>query len=413
MVKLVHKRDGVFITVVIKGVMALLCVIALSTSLYAFADVSDVRFGGNMSKSRVVIDVSKGVMPKVFMLADPYRVVIDLPNAKWSAKQKHKPAGLISSFRHGLFQPKVYRIVLDLKRPAVIAKTFTLPPKGKYGNRVVIDLTSTSRVNFIAAVDKSRKARVKNRPRVKYAQPNLKSPKSRNRGSKRVITIDAGHGGIDPGTLGRYGKNEDDLTLLMSREIKRQLEETRRYKVILTRSSDVYIEHRRRYEIGRKFGSDLFISIHVDSVSNPKTRGGSVYTLSERSSDKEAARLAARENKSDLIAGVDLDKTDNDVSGILIELAQRETMNYSARFAEVLVGSMRKNVRMLKTGHRYASLMVLKAPDMPSVLIETGFQTNRQDAKVLNSRSGRSKIARGIVQGVDNYFNSVINVASR
>ncbi len=408
------KIDRVFMTTVTKGLMALLSVLALSASVYAVADVSDVRFGGNMSKSRVVIDMSKGVAPKVFMLADPYRVVIDLPSAKWSAKQKHKPTGLISSFRHGLFQPKVYRIVLDLKRPAVIAKTFTLPPtKGKYGNRVVIDLTSTSRANFIAAVDKSRKARVKNMPRVKYAQPNLKSPKTRNRGSKRIITIDPGHGGIDPGTLGRYGKNEDDLTLLMSSEIKRQLEATRRYKVVLTRSSDVYVKHRRRYEIGRKFGSDLFISIHVDSVDNPKTRGGSVYTLSERSSDKEAARLAARENKSDLIAGVDLDKTDNDVSGILIELAQRETMNYSARFAEVLVGSMRNNVRMLKTGHRYASLMVLKAPDMPSVLIETGFQTNRQDAKVLNSRSGRSKIARGIVQGVDNYFNSVINVASR
>ena len=385
--------------------MMRLLLIALLLSFFAlpaygqtFTQINDVRFGGDAQKTRIVIDLSGEKKPTVFLLGSPERLVIDFPASSYKENGRVKPQGLVKNFRHGLFDQNTYRIVIDLSKSAVIGSEFALAPSGKFGHRYVVDLVPASQKTFAAAVTQSRKVIASKR-----AERPRSSPVRRTSG-KKLIVVDPGHGGMDPGTLGVLGVNEEHIVLAISKEIKRALEATGRYTVHLTRDRDIYLPHRRRFEIARDKGADLFISVHSDSIANTKVRGGSVYTLNEAASDREAARLAARENKSDALAGVDLSEADDDVSGILIDLAQRQTMNTSASFAEILVSELRQEVRMLKRGHRFASLLVLKSPDVPSVLLETGFLTNKDDARMLNSKDGQRRIARGVLDAVDRFF---------
>lgn len=367
--------------------------------------VADIRFGENGEATRFVLDVSAPVKPNIFLLANPSRVVIDMPEVQWQVGRSIEPKGIIAGFRHGLFSSGTYRIVLDLKKPAVVSKAFPLPARAGYSDRYVIDLKSTGSAAFTKAVKVSRAARMKVlKPTVSVAPPKI----VRRTDNKRIIVIDAGHGGVDPGTLGRFGANEKILTLKISREIKRELEKTGRYKVYLTRNKDIYVPHRSRFALAKRVGADLFVSVHVDAIKNSKVRGGTVYTLNERASDKEAARLARKENKSDVLAGVDLAYTNDEVSSILIDLAQRETMNASAQFAEILLPEMRKQVRMHKKGHRFANLLVLKSPDVPSILLETGYQTNKADARMLNSRKGQRSISKALRIAADKYFETLV-----
>lgn len=380
-------------------------ILFVETSLAQEAQISGLRFGENGKTTRFVLDLSEGVSPRVFLLGNPSRVVIDLPEVKWHVHSNPKALGVVAGYRHGLFSSDTYRIVLDLEKDAIIEKSFSLPARNGYSDRYVIDLVRANAVTFAEAVKTSRTARVNSET---SPTPVASTPPVRNQGDKRIVVVDAGHGGVDPGTLGRFGSNEKILTLSISREIKRELEATGRYKVFLTRDKDIYIPHRQRFGLARNVGADLFISVHVDAISNASVRGGTVYTLNETASDKEAARLAAKENKSDILAGVDLAETNSEVSSILIDLAQRETMNSSAEYAEILVPAMRREVRMHKKAHRFANLLVLKSPDVPSILLETGYQTNRSDAAMLNSTDGQRRISRAIRVATDQYFETLM-----
>ncbi|MCW8863187.1 MAG: N-acetylmuramoyl-L-alanine amidase, partial [Rhodospirillales bacterium] len=225
--------------------------------------------------------------------------------------------------------------------------------------------------------------------------------------ARRVIVIDPGHGGVDPGAIGVSGIYEKNITLSVAREIKKSLESTGRYKVVLTRDRDIFIRLRDRFEIARKAGADLFLSIHADTIRDRNIRGASVYTLSEKASDKEAAALAEQENKADLIAGVDLSHEDPVLANILIDLTQRETMNQSSHLAEMLVDEMGKSVRLLRNAHRFAGFAVLKAPDVPSVLIELGFLSNRHDERLLRDSRHRVRVAGAIGRSIDQFFTRV------
>lgn len=391
----------------VRLVLIKLCALTVLSSSVSAGDVTGVRFGQNGSTTRFVIDLTEATEPAIFMLADPYRVVIDLPNADWRAKSAVKPSGLVDGYRHGLFSEGQYRIVLDLKSPGVVSNAFTLPAARGYGPRYVVDLKPSSRDEFLAAVASSKRSR----PTVAVkSTPEVSSARRRNDG-KKIIVLDPGHGGPDPGNLGVIGVHEKVITLAIARAVRDELNRTGRYEVHLTRDRDIFYKVRERFRIARRLNADLFISIHADSIKNSKVSGGSVYNLSETASDKEAERLAARENKSDLIAGLDLEATDDTVTSILIDLAQRETLNYSAQFAEILVAEMRKDVPVLKRTHRFANLGVLKAPDVPSVLLEAGYLTNRGNARFLNSAEGQKKIARAVRRAIDRYFGEVITAA--
>ncbi|MGE0094438.1 MAG: N-acetylmuramoyl-L-alanine amidase [Alphaproteobacteria bacterium] len=238
--------------------------------------------------------------------------------------------------------------------------------------------------------------------------PSAPTAKGKKRDDRKVIVIDAGHGGVDPGAVSVTGAYEKDITLPMALALKKALEQDGRYKAVLTRSTDVFLRLRERVEVARAAGADLFISLHADSVGSPigaqTLRGASVYTLSEQASDKEAEALAAKENKADIIAGVDLGGKSIDVSNILIDLAQRESMNEAARFAALLVDDLKDVVPVLDRSHRFAGFAVLKAPDIPSVLIEMGYLSNRADEQRLRSDAQRAKLAAAMRHAVDSFF---------
>lgn len=365
--------------------------------------VTSVRIGAHPDSTRFVLDLSENIEVNVFTLADPYRVIIDMPALDWKAPdggqgEAGETQGLVERYRFGLFQQGNARLVVDLRKPATVRQAFVLPPQAGHGYRFVLDLEATDRASFMKTVQVP--------PAAPTATPRaaMQSAPQKRVDSRRTVAIDAGHGGVDPGTISGDGTYEKQVTLSVALELKRQLERTGRYNVIVTRQSDIFIPLGERVEIGRRGKADLFISLHADAIANKDIRGGTVYTLSETASDKEAAALASKENKADIIAGVDLGKQSPEVTDILIDLMQRETMNYSIEFATLLIPSMEHSMQMRANSHRFAGFRVLKAPDVPSVLVEMGYLSNAQDTRYLNSEKGRREIAAAVAGAVDDYF---------
>lgn len=249
--------------------------------------------------------------------------------------------------------------------------------------------------------------RVTPRYKVTQAVPparRARLPAVRGDPGRPLVVIDAGHGGVDSGAIGPDGLREKDVTLTIARAIRDELLAGGRVRVALTRDDDRFLVLRERYGVARRLKADLFISVHCDAAGQERATGASVYTLSEVASDKEAARLAARENKADLVAGTNLGEAGADVSSILIDLAQRETMNASAAFARLLGREAKPLIPVKANFHRMASLLVLKAPDTPSVLFETGYLSNPADAGFLASEEGRERIARSVRRAVEVHF---------
>jgi len=416
--------------------------------------VTDIRVGTQGKTTRIVFEFTEKMDFRVFALADPYRVVIDMPEVGWRLPPRPLPAasGVYDKLRYGLYKPGNSRVVLDLLGPARISKAAMMAPNGAYGYRMVLEMVRSSRADFLAArkagalsvtadalgaqdqvaaaakTKKPVRTPVVQRPRAAVARvarpkkPALRKsrfplaprkPALRPSRQRYTVVVDPGHGGVDPGTVGRSGSYEKHITLSMARAIREALESMGTYRVSLTRDRDIFIPLRERIQIAREADADLFISIHADSIKNRKIKGPSVYTLSERASDKEAAALAEKENKADLIAGIDLSRNSQEVTNILIDLAQRDSMNQSARFASLLVGELRKRTKVLRNTHRFAGFAVLKAPDVPSVLLELGFLSNREDERALRSSSYRKRLAVGVAKAVDVYFQRVEQAARR
>ena len=365
--------------------------------------VTDVRIGQHGDTTRFVLDLTASAEYQIFTLADPDRIVIDMPQFLWTGPTTGSDSknGLISGYRYGVFQAGQSRLVLDLDHPAVVRRAFLIPPQGDLGYRFVLDIQSTDNATFAASV-KAPMITSDHKPEFASAtEPPKAAPKVDTR---PTIAVDAGHGGVDPGTIGVNGIYEKDVTLAMAKELKRELLATGRYHVFLTRDADVSVGLRERVARARAAYADLFISLHADSLKDHKMRGATVYTLRENASDKEAEELAAKENKADIIIGMDLTAESSDVTNILIDLAQRETMNFSTRFANDLIPQFRGKVTLTPNSHRYAGFRVLKAPDVPSVLIELGYLSNRQDERFISSNAGRHTISAAIVKAVDGYF---------
>lgn len=435
-----------------------------SRLLAADAVVTDVQTQGSDEDARFALDMDRRVSFRLFTLTDPYRVVLDLPEIGWRLPARPLPGeqGIFQRLRYGLFRAGNSRVVLDFNAPVHVTDAFiTARPGG--GFRIVVETEKTSRERFLAGlslpprqVAELRATPTARKPSQSTGQrrlqavadrtaalvaPNsgtsstvrLKNPASavpatveppaltpsrylpmppRRPGSipqhrRPFIVIDPGHGGVDPGARSVRGVYEKHIVLALSRELRRQLLATKRYRADLTRDRDVFIRLRDRVAIARDRKADLFISLHADSIRNNKVSGPSVYTLSEKASDKEAEELADRENKADLIAGIDLTHESADVTNILIDLAQRESMNQSARFAAILVRALSERTTVLPRPHRFAGFAVLKAPDLASVLVETGFLSNGEDERRLTNKAYRRRLAAAIVAAIDRYFGSV------
>lgn len=357
----------------------------------------DIRFGDRSETTRVVLDLSGPTRYRVFALSQPHRIVVDMqPMTARVAASRRAGGGLVLGYRFARFSASVSRLVLDVAVPARVERSFLLPPDAGLGYRLVIDLGRAG-----APAPGQPAAAVATKPPTPLPQARPRPPRL------RTVAVDAGHGGADPGAIGTNGVYEKDLTLPYARALKRSLEAVPGYRVVLTRDRDVYLPLRRRIAIAREAGADLFVSLHVDSVKNPATRGASAYTLSETASDKEAAALAAKENRADIIAGVDLNRQNDEVTSILIDLTQRETKNRSARYANLVLAEFRKSFRVLKRSHRFAGFAVLKAPDVPSVLVELGYLSNRDDVRYLSSAAGRRTLVAALVRATRAYFDQI------
>ncbi len=385
--------------------LTILCLFAAAAPALAKPSVTAARIGVHADKTRFVMELSESPAYRVFTLPDPYRVVIDLPEIDWRLGGDRKPAsaGLIGDLRFGLFSPGTSRVVLDVKAPIKVRAVRVLPPSGGSGNhRLLVDLVEVGRAAFLKD---ERRPIVSKRPLPKPRTPGAGTAQGgKVSGDRRVVVIDAGHGGVDPGATGVSGIQEKVLVLQYARELKRQLEATGRYRVVLTRTRDIFLPLRSRIEIAQRAEGDLFISLHANSHSRSSIRGASVYTLSERASDAEAAALATKENEVDVLAGLNLGVQSQDVSMILLDLAQRETMNLSKNFANTMVSEMGKATRLLKNTHRFAGFVVLKSPTVPSVLVEIGYMSNRKEEAQLRSKGHRVKVVSSIRHAIDRYF---------
>lgn len=391
--------------------LALVLVLSVGArSAHAAMEVLGLRFGDHGDTVRVVIDLSRPSSGhQIFTLSDPHRIVIDLPDVtRWHGPITGDGLSPVKAFRSGRFDRDTVRIVLDAKAALTPVAVFSLLPDHGKPARLVVDLKRADGKPIERTVPPPAIARApaKSAPAAQGRSAPRSDTEPSGDGGPKLIVLDAGHGGVDPGAIAIDGQYEKNVALAMARLVRDGLQATGRYDVVMTRDSDIYLPLRERVAIARREGADLFISLHADSINRRGVRGASIYTLSESASDAEAAKLAARENRADIIAGVDLGGQQDEVADILLDLAMRDTKNQSKRLANMLVNSFADDgINLLRKPHRYAGFAVLKAPDVPSVLVEMGYLSNRHEAKLLRRRDHQRRLAGAIIGGVDAYFS--------
>jgi N-acetylmuramoyl-L-alanine amidase len=374
-----------------------------------FPVASDARLAGDAKQTRFILDLDKTVPFRAFPLADPYRVVVDIPQVNFQLPEGSGTAGrgLIKAFRYGLVMPGGSRIVFDLTGPAKIAKSYVLDAANGQPPRLVLELEEVDRTGFVQSL--AAESRPDLKPAITDVAAIAETPAPPEPAavadSRPVVVIDPGHGGIDNGTQSG-AENEKNLVLGFGLALRDRIEKGGKYRVVMTRTDDTFIPLADRVKIARNQSAALFVSIHADALPRREgdAQGATIYTLSDRASDAEAERLAEAENKADAIGGVNLTEEPTDVADILIDLAQRETRTFSSRFARLLLGEMKNTARMHKNPLKSAGFKVLKAPDVPSVLIELGYVSNKGDLEHLVSENWRSRTVGSMAQAIDAFF---------
>ena len=378
--------------------IGLACLMASAAPAVA-VDVKGIRTWPAPDHTRVVLDIDRPVEYALFVLRDPDRVVIDLRDARLLKRVPRARSGdrLLARIRAAQRKRSErrgrdgvtndLRVVLDVKQ-RVRPKSFLLKPNSTYGHRLVID---------VHPVDG------KAQPTVAHKQSVDDAP---NGNRKVVVAVDAGHGGEDPGAITRSGIREKNVVLAISRALKRHIDRTPGIGAVLIRDGDYYVGLRRRTEIARQHGADLFVSIHADSFRDARVRGASVYVLSRRGASSEAARwLAQQENAADFVGGVSIDDKDDLLASVLVDLQQTATLSASAEVGGQVLRSLGRVGRRHKRRIEQAGFLVLKSPDIPSILVETGFLTNPSDAKRLSNPNHQEEVARAILEGILRYFD--------
>jgi N-acetylmuramoyl-L-alanine amidase len=378
----------------------------------SFPIASEARLAGDAKQTRFVLDLTRPIQFRAFTLADPYRVIVDIPQVSFQLKAGAGTAGrgLVKTFRYGLVMPGGSRIVFDLTGPAKIANSYVLEAANGQPPRLVLELEQVDRTTFVQSLG------AENRPELKPAisdttaaiapaEPGAAAKPAASADARPVVVIDPGHGGLDNGTQAG-GTNEKELVLGFGLALRDRIEKSGKYRVVMTRTDDTFIPLADRVKVARNQSAALFVSIHADALPRREgdTQGATIYTLSDRASDAEAERLAEAENKADAIGGVNLTEEPSEVADILIELAQRETRTFSNRFARLLMGEMKTTVRMHKHPLKSAGFKVLKAPDVPSVLVELGYVSNKGDLEHLVSENWRNRTAGAMAQAIDAFL---------
>jgi len=365
------------------GRLTLIALVLLASSgVQAATTVENVRLWSEDGRTRVVLDLSGPVQHSIFTLRGPDRLVVDLKDGRLADSLRNLPSGgAIRSIRTGSRANGQLRVVLDLNQ-AVRSRSFTAGPNDKYGERLVIDLQQEG-----------------NTRAVKRASDE------HGRGRDIVVAVDAGHGGRDPGAVGRGKTREKDIALIVSKNLANRINAEPGMKAVLIRDRDVYVDHRARMEIARRANADLFVSIHADAVDDRRARGASVYALSLKgASDEAAKRLAERENASSLVGGVSLSDKDPVLASVLLDLSQNAALSASLDVGSDVIDQLARIGRVHRGTVQQAGFLVLKSPDVPSILVETAYISNPDEERLLRSRTHQDKLAKAILAGVRNYF---------
>jgi N-acetylmuramoyl-L-alanine amidase len=384
------------------GVMRILVILLaglLSSVAYADYLVKGVRMWPSPDNTRLVFDVNGPVEHSLFTLEAPERIVIDI-----KASHLARPIqgldfskGVISNIRTAMQANGDLRVVLDLKK-RVLPKSFTLQPNAEYGNRLVVDLSDPGSAPVVQAPP------AQSTPAPSAAVRNLSD--AVEDGRDVIVAIDAGHGGEDPGASGPRGTHEKDVVLAIALKLSELIKREKGMRPVLTRNGDYFIPLGRRVEIAREHKADLFISIHADAFKNRHARGSSVFTLSQRGASSAYARmLAERENESDLIGGVSLDDKDQVLASVLLDLSQTATMEASSDVANQVLSQLRAVNPLHKSHVEQAGFRVLKAPDLPSILVETAFISNPSEERKLRDSTHQMHVATALLQGIRHYFH--------
>ena len=380
---------------------------ALAVDAVAATQVRSVRLWRAPDNTRLVFDLSGPVQHSVFTLTAPDRLVIDINGATLGGPLNVATANTpITAMRSAQRTPSDLRVVIDLKK-AVTPKSFTLAPNAQYGNRLVVDLFDNPADAALPTAPPPTVATVPAVP-VTPAEPAIKLPPAPAGKRDIIVVIDAGHGGEDPGASGSRGQHEKDVVLAIARELQRQVNGLKGFRAELTRTGDYFIPLRGRTEIARKKGADLFVSIHADAAPSAAAFGASVFALSERGATSETARwLADSENRSDLIGGagnVSLDDKDRMLAGVLLDLSMTASLTSSLNVGQKVLNNIGRVTPLHKQRVEQAGFMVLKSPDIPSILVETGFISNSNEASKLATASHQQALARSISSGVRQFF---------
>lgn len=362
--------------------------LTLGISVAQASVIQSMRFWQSPESTRVVLDLSSPVTHDISILENPHRIVVDIPGANVNVDLNRLDiqSDLVKRVRKSS-PPRdgVLRLVLDLNKAAK-PKSFSLKPYQEYGDRLVIDLFDESREEI---------------------QPPVAA-----QGSDRdiVVAVDAGHGGEDPGAIGGRGTKEKDIVLALSKELVKELNKVEGIKAFLTRTGDYYLPHRKRTDLARLQRADLFVSVHADGFKSPRAKGASVWVLNLHGAKSEVARwMQMQEEKSELLGGVDssvvLSNYDNSVKSVLLDLQMENSITESTKVANIVHGAMSKVVPKMHKKHvEENSLLVLKNPDIPSILVELGFITNPEEEALMKTASYRQKLARGVGDGIVDYF---------
>lgn len=369
-----------------RHLLVMLSLLVVMTRPAVAAELRDVRLWAGPESTRVVFDLDGAVQHSVFTLDNPHRIVIDLHGmSPESVRVANRAAGqgVVQRIRSGKRDEKTVRVVLDVNQP-ITPRSFSLTPSDQFGHRVVLDLD------------------------VPLSMPTARVQKPAVTLGEKLITIavDAGHGGEDPGAIGPAGTREKDVSLAMARRLAALIDAQPGMRAVLTRSGDYSVGLQRRVEVAREYQADLFVSIHANAFRKRELRGSSVYVLSNRGASSEHARwLARRENAADLVGGIEIASKDSDLASVLIDLSQSASLEASFDLGGRILNSLGQINRLQKTVVQQAGFMVLKAPDIPSVLVETAFISNPQEERLLRDPKHQERFAKSIMAGIRGYFD--------
>lgn len=384
-------------TAAIRALVAVILLAGAHAALATQVKINGARIWSAPDHTRIVIDTAAPVQHKIFALDGPHRLVVDIVDAELTGKLPSSAGddALIAGVRSGVREGNDLRVVLDLKQ-AVKAKSFVLEPNSRYGHRLVIDVSPKAAPGRV---------QVASRTEAPLAPRHLSVQPKGARHRDVVVAIDAGHGGEDPGAIGPSGTREKDVTLSISRKLAERINRQRGMRAVLIRDGDYFLALRKRIERARQHNADLFVSIHADAFTDRRVRGSSVYTLSNGGATSEAARwLAERENRADLIGGVNLAEQNDVLASVLLDMTQNATIEHSSFAAERVLSKLRALGDVHQTQIQKAGFAVLKSPDIPSMLVETAFISNPDEEKRLKSGSYQDRLADHLVAGIVDYF---------